>query len=115
VAERFLKLSIALLLAVALAWGYCANCLPDPPPPPSHHGDCCDSSKNCPKPAVDDCAQNSPAYETVSKVEIQPSPAVVETISTFSPVVATALHETPVDLRGSPPLDLPLLNSSLLI
>jgi len=115
VAERVLKLSVALLLAVALAWGYCANCLPEPPPPHTQHGDCCNPGKHCPEPTVDDCTSKAPVYETVSKLELQPSLAAVGTIVELSVSPASALHEIRVELRGSPPFDLPLLNSSLLI
>jgi hypothetical protein len=64
---------------------------------------------------MDDCTQKAPVYETVGKVELQPSPAAVGMVAEVNVTPAPALHEIPVELRGSPPLDLPLLNSSLLI
>jgi hypothetical protein len=77
-----------------------------------NHAECCDPSKECPKPAAPTCEDKSPVMEKASKVEVDPAFTFLAAVTVDSPEISWT--GVAASAHYSPP-DIPLVNSALLL
>jgi len=116
VTRRLLIAAVSILLTGTLVWARCAGCLPADPVV-AERTDCCGTSQHCPEENVKpDCPDAAAAFEAESKVDVKP-PVVAGQLELTSGDPLDASLERPAERIAdrSPPIDLPVLYSTLLI